>query len=505
MENISQHSERPDSLQLDCLPLGEEAIDQPSSKDFQWLLSEYATPRVYRIVTSWEDTAGQIDAHSMGCETKHIGAVPLLERPNGQEFALSYDIVKQQQGTLYDTLQMLTAVVTMHPTVETFALLKSYGSGLNFCPDDDPIKQWLTDHEDEIATVIAGPFYDVALRHIIERNPSAVLRGDRKIMEASMRGILPGGTAFMSSDTEHKIIQDRVIKFISDDELLNLCREASLENIKNRVVSIISNPLLGSSVDYDFVLRDCKDDQLLVERYMRGSKYEDILPEVIKLLESAKAFVGRLEQLSDSYDPGDLEYCFPLKAKDMSKGDPLRCSAEAYERRGVSTCDSLADALRTIRKELPEEHQSYVMDRLAQTLRAAQQPGMIFHALSVSDVWALREYATNPVGMLLTAEAEDLEAVGLVNEATQLQAAADRARQNIGDEAYNELSSNERLVYILAELLGDDKDAAMASLAARRYFKSDRTAPDVAIMNVALQCTSGIHVPPGILRRDPTM
>ncbi|MDO4712943.1 MAG: hypothetical protein Q4B05_03505 [Candidatus Saccharibacteria bacterium] len=348
--------------------------------------------------------------------------------------------------------------------------------------------------------VLAGPFYDAALRHIIERNPSAVLRGDRKIMEASMRGILPGGTAFMSSDTEHKIIQDRVTKFISDDELLNLCREASLENIKNRVVSIISNPLLGSSVDYDFVIRDCKDDQLLVEQHMEGSKYGDILPEVIKLLESAKVFVGRLEQSSGSYDPGGLEHDFPLRARGMSEGDPLRLSAEMYERRGLSTCSSLADALRTIREELPEEHQPYAMDRLAQTLRAAQQPGMIFRALSVSDVWALREYATNPVGMLLTAEAEDLEAVGLDDEATQLQAAADRARQNIGDEAYNELLSNERLVYILAELLGDDKDAAMASLAARRYFESSRTTPDIAIMNAALQCTGRVHIPPGVLR-----
>lgn len=502
MEKIRQHGEQPDVPQLDTAPPGE-TIDQPGSRDFEWLLSECAPPRIYRTVTSWKETAEQIDASSMTCEEKHIAPVPSLMRPDGQRLRLSHDIVKQQQGTLYDTLLMLTAVITRHPTAEAFALLGSYGINLKLRLDDDPIKQWLTGHEDDIATVIAGPFYDVALRHIIERNPSAVLRNDRETMEAFMKGILPGGTAFMSSATEHKIIQDCITKFISSNGVLNLCREESLRRIENQVASTISNPLLRSSVDYDFVIRGRKDDQLLVGQHMEGSKYEDILPEVIKLLESAKVFVGRLEQLPDSYDPGDLEYCFPLKARDMSEGDPLRCSAEAYERQGVSTCDSLADALRTIHEELPKEHRSYAMDRLAQTLRAAQQPGMIFRALSVSDVWALREYATNPVGMLLTAKDEDLKAVRLADEAAQLRAAVDRARQNIGDEAYNELSSNEQLVYILAELLGDDKDVAMAALAARRYFESNRTAPDIAIVNAALRCTSRVHVPPGVLQAIP--
>lgn len=502
MEKISQHSKQPNVPQLD-IPPGGETIDQPGSRDFEWLLSECAPPRIYRTVTSWKETAEQIDASSMTCEEKHIAPVPSLMRPDGQRFRLSHDIVKQQQGTLYDTLLMLTAVITRHPTAEAFALLGSYGINLKLRSDDDPIKQWLTGHEDDIATVIAGPFYDVALRHIMDRNPSAVLRDDRETIEALMKGILPGGTAFMSSATEHDIIQDCITKFTSSNGVLNLCREESLRRIENQVASTVSNPLLGSSVDYDFVIRDCEDDRLLVERYMRGSKYEDILPEVIKLLESAKAFVGRLEQLSDSYDPGDLEHHFPLRAGDMPEGDPLRLSAEIYEKRGVSTCDSLADALRTIREELPEEHQSYAKDRLAQTLRAAQQPGMIFRALSVNNAPGLREYATNPVRMLLTAKDEDLKAVRLDDEATRLQVAADRARQNIGDETYDELSSNERLVYILAELLGGDRDVAMASLAARRYFESSRTTPDIAIMNAALQCTGRVHIPPGVLQAIP--
>lgn len=502
MEKISQHSEQPDVPQLDIAPPGGETIDQPGSRDFEWLLSEFATPRVCRTVASWKETAEQIDASSMTCEVKHIAAVPLLERPDGQKFALSYDMVKQQQGTLYDTLLMLTAVITRHPTAEAFALLGSYGINLKLRSDDDPIKQWLTGHEDDIATVIAGPFYDVAPRHIIERNPSAVLRDDRETIEALMKGILPGGTAFMSRATEHDIIQDCITKFTSSNGVLDLCREESLRRIENQVASTVSNPLLGSSVDYDFVIRDCEDDRLLVERYMRGSKYEDILPEVIKLLESAKVFVGRLEQVADAYDPGDLEYRFPLRADSMRGDNPQRSAAEAYERKRISTTGSLADALRMI-DELAEEHQQYALDRLTQTMRAAQQPGMIFRALSVSDVWALREYATNPVGMLLTAEDEDLKAVELADEAAQLRAAVDRARQNIGDETYDELSSNERLVYILAELLGDDRDVAMATLAARRYFESSRTTPDIAIVNAALQCTGRVHIPPGVLQAIP--
>lgn len=130
MEKISQHSERPDSLQSDIAPSGE-TIDQPGSRgDFEWLLSEYASPRMCQIVTSWKETAEPIVASSMTCEVKHIAAVPLLERPDGQKFALLYDIVKQQQGTLYDTLLMLTAVITRHPTAEAFALLRSYGINL---------------------------------------------------------------------------------------------------------------------------------------------------------------------------------------------------------------------------------------------------------------------------------------------------------------------------------------------------------------------------------------
>lgn len=434
----------------------------------------------------------------MSWQWKHIGTFPPLERQNGETFYLSHDMVKQQK-TLYNTMQMLTAVITRHPTVETFAFLASFDESLRFTPDDTLIKQWFARHEDEVGEVVSGPLYTLARHRVIERGYSAVLRGDWEMVEEEIKSILPSGAVFMGEATKQRMVQGCIDWFKSDGVLLDECCNREIESLGEYVTSLASDFLFNSPKEYDYVIKSLERHQLIVNLYMADTKYERLLPEMIESLKGAKGLVSRLEQVTDAYDPGDLEYRFPLRADSMSGDNPQRSAAEAYERKRISTTGSLADALRMI-DELAEEHQQYALDRLTQTMRAAQQPGMMFYMLSDNHLTGVREYATNPVGMILTAEESDPEKIGLTNEAAQLRAAADNVRQNIGEEAYNGLLPNERSVYILAELMGDSRNAAMASLAARRYFGNRHDASNIEIVHTALQCTNMVHVPPGILR-----